>query len=197
MRGTTSLSNHSYSLQAKAPGSPILIVGTFIDKLSRKSLKQCDMLRSHIMEHFASPTSSLQVEIEDVVFVECSSRRKRPCIALLRRKLYESAFNVIIPPGVCTCMVQVHTSALVSHTHTHTHTHTHRGKCKACTYIFIQYPLGPNRRNHLHVLSQQKLLNQLVPTVYTELHKKLAATAAHIRRHLSTQQPVFTWDELK
>jgi len=86
-------------LQAKAPGSSILIVGTFVDKLTRKSLKQCDILRSHILEHFASPSSSLQVEIEDVVFVECSSRRKKPCIAQLRRKLYESAFNVTIPPG--------------------------------------------------------------------------------------------------
>jgi len=59
-------------LQAKAPGSPILIVGTFINNF------QCDLLRSQFLEYFASPSSSLQV---DVAFVECNSRRKRPCNA--------------------------------------------------------------------------------------------------------------------
>ena len=61
---------HLYSLQAKVPGFPISIVGTFTDKLRMvyvNSLEQCDMLRSHIIEHFASPSSSLQVEIEDIV----------------------------------------------------------------------------------------------------------------------------------
>lgn len=84
-------------LKAKAPGSPVLIIGTFCDQLSSRTLKQCDELRKHIMAQFSSPSASLLVEIKDVVFVECTKRRQ-PCITHLKQKLYELAFTVTIPP---------------------------------------------------------------------------------------------------
>lgn len=83
--------------KAKAPGSPVLIVGTFCDQLSSKVLKQCDELKKYIMCHFATPSAPLLVEIKDVVFVECTKRR-HPCIIQLEQKLYELAFTVTIPP---------------------------------------------------------------------------------------------------
>lgn len=84
-------------LKAKAPGSPVLIVGTFCDQLSSKTLKQCDELRKHIIAQFSTPNASVLVEIKDVVFVECTNRRQ-PCITHLEKKLYELAFTVTIPP---------------------------------------------------------------------------------------------------
>jgi len=84
-------------LKAKAPGSPVLIVGTFCDQLPTKALKKRDELKRYIMNQFASPGASVLVEIKDVIFVECT-RRRQPCIAYLQHKLYELAFTVTIPP---------------------------------------------------------------------------------------------------
>ena len=84
-------------LKAKAPGSPVLIVGTFCDQLSSKTLKQCDELKKYIMAQFSTPNASVMVEIKDVVFVECTNRRQ-PCISHLEKRLYELAFTVTIPP---------------------------------------------------------------------------------------------------
>ena len=90
-------SNLVHILKAKAPGSPVLIVGTFCDQLPSKMLKQCDELRRHIMAQFEISSASLLVEIKDVVFVECIKRRQ-PCITHLKQRLYELAFTVTIPP---------------------------------------------------------------------------------------------------
>lgn len=92
-----SLLVHHVLLKAKAPGSPVLIVGTFCDQLPSKTLKRCDELKKYIMAQFSAPNASVLVEIKDVVFVEYTSRRK-PCINQLKNKLYELAFTVTIPP---------------------------------------------------------------------------------------------------
>lgn len=84
-------------LKAKAPGSPVVIVGTFCDQLSSKTLKRCDELRKYIMAQFSTPSASVLVEIKDVIFVECTKKRQ-PCITHLEQRLYELAFTVAIPP---------------------------------------------------------------------------------------------------
>ena len=115
--------HHLVLPKAKAPGSPVLIVGTFCDQLSSKTLKRCDELRKYIMSQFSTPCASLLVEIKDVVFVECTKRR-HPCIIQLQQKLYELAFTVTIPSTgglvlkcastvVFICVLQIHAKSTI------------------------------------------------------------------------------------
>ena len=87
---------HMCIYQAKAPGSPVMIIGTFCDQLSNKTLKQSKLLRQSIVNQFSTEDASCSVEIKDVVFVKCLEK-KQSCIADLQKKLYELATTVKVP----------------------------------------------------------------------------------------------------
>ena len=73
-----------------------MIIGTFCDQLSNKTLKQSKLLRQSIVNQFSTEDASSSVEIKDVVFVKCLEK-KQSCIADLQKKLYELATTVKVP----------------------------------------------------------------------------------------------------
>ena len=73
-----------------------MIIGTFCDQLSSKTLKHCESLRQSIVNQFSTEDASCSVEIKDVVFVKCVDK-KQSCIADLQKKLYELASTVKVP----------------------------------------------------------------------------------------------------
>ena len=73
-----------------------MIICTFCDQLSNKTLKHCDRLRKHILNQFSASDASISVEIKDVVFVKCLEK-KQSCIVDLQRKLHELVSTVKIP----------------------------------------------------------------------------------------------------
>lgn len=74
----------------------MLIICTFCDQLSKKTLSGCNQLRNYIINQFSAPDASISVEIKDVIFVKCLEK-KQPCIADLQKKLHELASAVKVP----------------------------------------------------------------------------------------------------
>ena len=85
-------------LQAKAPSSPVLIVGTYCDQLPNKTTKHYSQLKKSIMNQFSATDASVSIEIKDVIFVKCI-RKKQPCFTELHNKLHEVALTVKVPSG--------------------------------------------------------------------------------------------------
>ena len=85
-------------LQAKAPGSPVLIIGTFCDQLPSKTSKHYSQLKKSIMKQFSATDASVSIEIKDIIFVKCN-KKKQPCINDLQNKLHEVALTVKVPSG--------------------------------------------------------------------------------------------------
>ena len=106
--------NHAPSSQARAPGSPVLIVGTHCDRLKGEGEKKKAELSQVIYQKYLVGRGPQQLRelglprILDVTYVGCPPTGRGEGVTELRMALYDIAFSLTVP-------------RCESHTHTHTH----------------------------------------------------------------------------
>lgn len=92
--------------KARAPSSPVVIVGTHIDllKLEEKEKVKADF-KQLICQKYLMGRGPLQLRelglprIIDIVYVGCASGGRGEGIAELRKSLYDIAFTLPVPKG--------------------------------------------------------------------------------------------------
>ena len=103
--GVNELGPWLLNIQARAPGSPVVIVGTHLDRIKGENEKELQKQEFISMIHekypFGGNANHLKElglpNIKDVCFVGCPVNGKLEGVAELRQTLYDTAFSLTIP----------------------------------------------------------------------------------------------------
>ena len=96
-----------FLLQARAPGSPVIIIGTNLDRLksdAEKTQKKKEIAELIYNKYLVGRNTREQREsglpkIVEIAFVGCPPSGKAEGVSELRQTLYDIAFNLTVPKG--------------------------------------------------------------------------------------------------
>ena len=99
--------------KARAPGSPVIIIGTNLDRLkteAEKTQKKKELSELIYSKYLVGRSTREQREsglpkIIEIAFVGCPPTGRAEGVSELRQTLYDVAFNLTVPKGMlCMCM---------------------------------------------------------------------------------------------